>query len=389
MKKENENLLELIQRRAVAIYSIEGLKEKLESGKKLTIKFGADPSRPDLHLGHTVPLRILKAFQDAGHEVVFLIGDYTAMIGDPSGKSKTRPSLTREETAENGRTYMEQVGKVLDLSKNVRVEYNSKWFEKMSFEEVLKLSSKYTVARLLERDDFANRYNANKPIGVHEFMYPLMQGYDSVMLNSDIEIGGTDQTFNVLVGRELQRDYNQTPQEVITFPLLLGLDGVEKMSKSLGNYIGISDPADLMFEKCMRVPDNMLKDYFALTTDYDIALAEKLMKEDIMQAHIVYATEIVTMYHSKEDAEKALARYKEVAKGGIPENILEVNVEKENPTLIDCLMASKLCNSTSEARRLIQQNGVKVNGEIINEFNKIVEKGSVIQKGKNKFVKIV
>ena len=388
MNKKNEQLLEIIKRHAVAIYSVEGLTERLEKGEKLRIKFGADPSRPDLHLGHTVPLRILKAFQEAGHEVIFLIGDYTAMIGDPSGKSKTRPSLTKEETTKNGQTYMEQVGKVLDLSKNIKVEYNSNWFAKMDFEEILKLCSKYTVARLLERDDFANRFNTNKPISVHELLYPLMQGYDSVKLNSDVEIGGTDQTFNVLVGRELQRDFGQTPQEVITFPLLPGLDGVEKMSKSLGNYIGINDSADEMFEKCMKVPDTLLQTYFTLTTDYDLDSAMKLISEDVVNAHVVYGKEIVKMYHSAEEAESAYERYKKVAKGGIPTELEEINPNKENPTLIDCLMASKLCSSTSEARRLIAQNGVKINGKVETNINRVVESGAVIQKGKNKFVKI-
>lgn len=389
MNKKNEQLLEIIKRHAVAIYSVEGLTERLEKGEKLRIKFGADPSRPDLHLGHTVPLRILKAFQEAGHEVVFLIGDYTAMIGDPSGKSKTRPSLTKEETTKNGKTYMEQVGKVLDLSKNIKVEYNSNWFAKMDFEEILKLCSKYTVARLLERDDFANRFNSNKPISVHELLYPLMQGYDSVKLHADVEIGGTDQTFNVLVGRELQRDFDQTPQEVITFPLLPGLDGVEKMSKSLGNYIGINDCADEMFEKCMKVPDTLLQTYFTLTTDFDLDTAIKLINEDVVNAHVVYGKEIVKMYHSESEAESAYERYKKVAKGGIPTDLEEVNPGKENPTLIDSLMAGKLCNSTSEARRLIAQNGVKVNGAVETNINRVVESGAVIQKGKNKFVKIV
>jgi len=389
MNKKNEQLLEIIKRHAVAIYSVEGLTERLEKGEKLRIKFGADPSRPDLHLGHTVPLRILKAFQEAGHEVVFLIGDYTAMIGDPSGKSKTRPSLTKEETTKNGQTYMEQVGKVLDLTKNIKVEYNSNWFAKMDFEEILKLCSKYTVARLLERDDFANRFNNNKPISVHELLYPLMQGYDSVKLHADVEIGGTDQTFNVLVGRELQRDFDQTPQEVVTFPLLPGLDGVEKMSKSLGNYIGINDSADEMFEKCMKVPDTLLQTYFTLTTDFDLDTAIKLIGEDVVNAHVVYGKEIVKMYHSFEDAESAYERYKKVAKGGIPTDLEEVNPGKENPTLIDCLMAGKLCNSTSEARRLIAQNGVKVNGAVETNIGRVVESGAVIQKGKNKFIKVV
>ena len=385
-----DELLEKIKRVATHIYSIEDLEEKIKSGKKLRIKFGADPSRPDLHLGHTVPLRVLKAFQDAGHEVVFLIGDFTAMIGDPSGRSKTRPSLSFEETRKNSETYINQVVKILDIDK-IKVVYNSEWLSKMSFEDVLKLGAKYTVARLLERDDFAKRLAEQKPIGVHEMFYPLMQGYDSVALNCDIEIGGTDQTFNVLVGRELQRDYNQTPQTVITFPLLVGLDGVEKMSKSLGNYIGISEDAETMFEKAMKIQDGVLETYFELTTDYDLDKAKDLIKNDIIEAHVEYAKTIVEMYHSKEDAVRAYERYKQVASGGVPTNVEEIKIGKDKATLIDCIMASGLCKSTSEARRLIQGNGVKVNGAICTNFNEELDltKETIIQKGKNKFFKAV
>ena len=385
-----DELLEKIKRVATHIYSIEDLEEKIKSGKKLRIKFGADPSRPDLHLGHTVPLRVLKAFQDAGHEVVFLIGDFTAMIGDPSGKSKTRPSLSFEETRKNSETYINQVVKILDIDK-IKVVYNSEWLSKMSFEDVLKLGAKYTVARLLERDDFAKRLAEQKPIGVHEMFYPLMQGYDSVALNCDIEIGGTDQTFNVLVGRELQRDYNQTPQTVITFPLLVGLDGIEKMSKSLGNYIGISEDAETMFEKAMKIQDGVLETYFELTTDYDLDKAKDLIKNDIIEAHVEYAKTIVEMYHSKEDAVRAYERYKQVASGGVPTNVEEIKIGKDKATLIDCIMASGLCKSTSEARRLIQGNGVKVNGAICTNFNEELDltKETIIQKGKNKFFKAV
>ncbi len=388
MTPENKNLLEILKRNAVAIYSLETLTEKLESGKKLVIKLGADPSRPDLHLGHTVPLRILEAFQNAGHEIVFLIGDFTAIVGDPSGKNKTRPSLTFEETRANSQSYFEQVGKILDVSKT-KVRYNSEWLEGMNFESILKLTSKYTLARLLERDDFAKRYAENKPIGMHELLYPLMQGYDSVALGCDIEIGGTDQTFNLLVGRELQKDYDQTPQEVITFPLLIGLDGVNKMSKSLDNYIAINDSAEVMFEKCMKVPDNLLKHYFTLTTKMDLDEVEKLIEEDIINAHFVYGKNIVTQYHGKGSVISAYDRYKEVAKGNIPDSIKEVKVEKDAPTIIDCLLASNFANSSSEARRLIKQSGVKINGAICTDYNKVVSIGSVISKGKNNFTKIV
>ena len=246
-----EEKIELIIRRGVQIFNEDSLREKLNSGKKLIIKFGADPSKPDLHLGHTVALRLLKDLQDLGHEIVFVIGDFTAMIGDPSGRSKKRPALTFEETRKNGETYFRQVAKILD-PKKIRITYNSEWLAKMTFEDVVKLTGKYTVARILERDDFANRFKNNVPIGIHEFLYPLMQGYDSVALNADVEIGGTDQTFNLLVGRELQKDYGQESQDVMVLPLLVGLDGKEKMSKSLGNYIGIDEPANVMYEKAMK-----------------------------------------------------------------------------------------------------------------------------------------
>ena len=292
MKKEEK--IELIMRRAVQVFNEDSLRKKLNSGKKLIVKFGADPSRPDLHLGHTVALRMLKDFQDLGHEIVFLIGDFTAMIGDPSGRSKTRPALTFEETRKSGETYFQQVIKVLDPEKT-RIVYNSEWLSKMNFADVLSLTGKYTVARILERDDFSNRFQNNIPIGIHEFMYPLMQGYDSVALKADIEIGGTDQTFNLLVGRELQKDYGQEPQDVIVLPLLVGLDGKEKMSKSLGNYIAINEPATTMYEKAMRIPDDCLLEYFKLTTDIALEEAEKLIKKDVILAHKKYAEEIVKM----------------------------------------------------------------------------------------------
>src|SRR5574344_2382800 len=312
--------LEIIKRKSVDIFSEEDLEKKLNSGKKLVVKFGADPSRPDLHIGHSVPLRVLKQFQDLGHDVVFVIGDFTAMIGDPSGKSKTRPALSFEQTRENGKSYFEQVSKILD-PKKIRIVYNSEWLQKMNFEDVIKLTSKYTVARILERDDFQNRYVNNIPIGVHEFLYPLMQGYDSVALHADIEIGGTDQTFNLLVGRELQRDYGQEPQDVMVLPLLVGLDGKEKMSKSLGNYIGISEEANIMYEKAMKIPDDVLLDYFKLTTDIDLDMAKKLIEKDVIEAHKIYAKEIITMYHGEQYLKAAEDRYKTVASGGIPENV--------------------------------------------------------------------
>lgn len=394
----NKEQIDLILRRTVEVHNEKELIEKLNSGKKLVVKFGADPSRPDLHLGHTVPLRALKILQELGHEIVFVIGDFTAMIGDPSGKSKTRPSLSFEETRQNGETYFKQVAKILDPNK-IKIVYNSEWLSKMSFEDVIKLTSKYTVARILERDDFKNRFNNNIPIGIHEFLYPLMQGYDSVALHADIEIGGTDQTFNLLVGRELQRDYGQTPQDVMCFPLLVGLDGKEKMSKSLGNYIGVDEEPSVMYEKAMRIPDEVLLDYFKLTTDLDLNVVFEAINKDVFEAHKLYAKEIIKMYHGEEFIEEAEKRYNTVARGGIPENIEEVSIDKstieEGILLTDLLLLAHMVPSKSEGRRIIEQNGISLNGNKENDVAKTItltdfeNNELVIQKGKKQFKKIV
>ena len=394
---KNEKI-ELILRKGVQIFNEDSLRKKLESNKKLIVKFGADPSRPDLHLGHTVSLRLLKDLQDLGHEIVFVIGDFTAMIGDPSGRSKTRPSLTFEETRKSGETYFKQVTKILD-PKKTRIVYNSEWLGKMTFEDVIKLTGKYTVARILERDDFNNRFTNNVPIGIHEFLYPLMQGYDSVALNADIEIGGTDQTFNLLVGRELQRDYGQEPQDVMVLPLLVGLDGKEKMSKSLGNYIGIDESPEVMYEKAMKIPDDILFEYFKLTTDIDLKTAENLIKEDIVNAHKEYAKEIIRLYHGEQFIKQAEDRYNSVASGGIPQNIEKFELSKklleDGILLTDLLTMSKIVPSKSEGRRMIEQNGISLNGKKENDVNKKIlisdfkENNLVIQKGKKQFIMIV
>ena len=393
-----EEKIELILRRGVQIFNEDSLREKLKSCKKMIVKFGADPSRPDLHLGHTVSLKLLKDLQDLGHEIVFVIGDFTAMIGDPSGKSKTRPSLTFEETRKSGETYFNQVTKILD-PKKTKIVYNSEWLGKMSFEDVIKLTGKYTVARILERDDFSNRFNNNIPIGIHEFLYPLMQGYDSVALNADIEIGGTDQTFNLLVGRELQRDYGQEAQDVMVLPLLVGLDGKEKMSKSLGNYIGIDETPEIMFEKAMRIPDDILFDYFKLTADIDLKDAKELMDKDIIEAHKQYAREIIKMYHGEEFIASAEERYKTVAGGGVPENVeiyeLDKNTLENGIGLTDLLMISGLVPSKSEGRRMIEQNGISLNGKKEKDVSKTITSDDfkdnelIIQKGKKQFKKII
>ena len=392
MKKEEQ--INNIIRKAVQIFNEDTLREKLKSDKKLIVKFGADPSRPDLHLGHTVPLRVLKMLQDMGHEIVFVIGDFTAMIGDPSGKSKTRPQLTFEETRKSGETYFKQVTKILDKDKT-KIVYNSEWLNKMNFKDVLELTGKYTVARLLERDDFSNRFNNKIPIGVHEFMYPLMQGYDSVALKADIEIGGTDQTFNLLVGRELQRDYGQTPQDVIVFPLLVGLDGKEKMSKSLDNYIGIDESPAVMFEKSMRITDNCLEEYFKLTTDISDQEYKNIINKDIFEAHKVFAREIITMYHGKEFIEEAEAKYNAKANKTITDDIDTIKLDSTLPLpILDLLQKINIISSKSEGRRLIEQGGIKINQVKEDNPDKIITENDfkegflIIQKGKKVFIKV-
>ncbi|MDD4542995.1 MAG: tyrosine--tRNA ligase [Clostridia bacterium] len=384
---KNEKVMEILMRNAVNVFSEEGLRKKLESGKPLKVKFGADPSRPDLHLGHTVPLRMLKVLQEAGHQIIFVIGDFTGMIGDPSGKSKTRNSLSFEETRKNGQTYFEQVAKVLD-PKKTQIVYNSEWLGKMDFADVLKLTGKYTLARIMERDDFSSRYSNNQPIGIHELLYPLIQGYDSVAINADIEIGGTDQTFNLLVGRELQKDYGQEPQEVITFPLIAGLDGIEKMSKSLDNYIGINESAETIFEKCMKIPDNLLNDYFRLTTDIPEEQFSAVVNEDIREGHMVYARKIIEMYHGKDFIKPAEDRYISIACKKIPHEMKVMEIDEDKIQIIDLLRLTGYAKSNSEARRLIEGNAIKIDGDIINDINYAICNDSVICRGKSKFVRI-
>ena len=383
------NELELIKRKAVQIFSKEDLDKKLNSGRKLTIKLGADPSRPDLHIGHSVVLRVLKSFQNMGHEVVFVVGDFTGMIGDPSGKSKTRPALTFEETRKSAKTYFEQATKILDKNKT-RIVFNSEWLSKMNFEDVIKLTSKYTVARIMERDDFKNRFENNLPLSIHELLYPLMQGYDSVHLKADIEIGGTDQTFNLLVGRELQRDYGQESQVVMTFPLLVGLDGKEKMSKSLDNYIGLADTAFEKFEKSMKIPDNVLRQYFELATDLPNDEIDKIMSGDVREAHIIFAKELIKMYDDINEFESVKERYMNIAKGNIPNNIEQIQISENEINICDLLFRIGLASSKSEAKRMISGNGVKINGKSITDIGKtiIIDDEIVVQFGKNKFKKV-
>ena len=382
--------LEIIKRKAVQIFSEEDLERKINSGKKLTIKLGADPSRPDLHIGHSVVLRVLKQFQEMGHEVVFVVGDFTGMIGDPSGKSKTRPSLTFEQTRKSAETYLEQATKILDKNKT-RIAFNSEWLSKMNFEDVINLTSKYTVARIMERNDFKNRFENNLPLSIHELLYPLMQGYDSIALNADIEIGGTDQTFNLIVGRELQKDYGQESQVVMTFPLLVGLDGKEKMSKSLDNYIGIADSPFEKFEKSMKIPDNVLRQYFELATDLQMDEIEEIMSKDIREAHMLFAKELLKMYDDVNEFEELKQRYMNIAKGTIPDDIEEVSILEESINICDLLVKVNFANSKSEAKRMIQGNGVKINSKGITNINELIDLKDeiVIQFGKNRFKRVI
>ena len=374
---------------ASAIYNREELETALASGQKLTVKLGADPSRPDLHLGHTVVLRQLAALQKLGHDIVFIIGDFTAMIGDPSGRSKTRPPLTFEETQANSASYFEQVTRILDPERT-RIEYNSRWLGQMNFSQVLALAGKTTLARILERDDFSNRYAQNAPIGLHELLYPLMQAYDSVAIQADIEVGGTDQTFNLLMGRELQRDHGQKPQIVITFPLLVGLDGQEKMSKSLDNYIGISEEAPIMFEKCMKVPDSVLEDYFTLTCDIPRSLWEPLLASDKTAAHYLYAHTITAMYWDENAASEAESRYRAVAAGGLPETMASLQLPAKPISLIALVREAGFSLSNSEARRLITSGAIRINRIQQTNIDLVLEGSGelVLSRGKNRFVKV-
>ena len=385
---KNEEVMEILMRNAVNVFSEEGLRKKLESGKALKVKFGADPSRPDLHLGHTVPLRMLKVLQEAGHEIIFVIGDFTGMIGDPSGKTRTRNALSFEETRKNGQTYFEQVAKILD-PKKTQIVYNSEWLGKMDFADVLSLAGKYTLARIMERDDFSSRYSNSQPIGIHELLYPLIQGYDSVAINADIEVGGTDQTFNLLVGRELQKDYGQEPQEVITFPLIAGLDGVEKMSKSLDNYIGIDESAEVIFEKCMKIPDVLLDNYFRLTTDIPKEEYITVVNEDIREGHMIYARKIIEMYHGKEFIKPAEDRYVSIASNTIPDNIQILHIYEEEDNIINVLIKTGLASSNSESRRLISGGGIKIDGVTVSDFYLRLKGTHVISRGKNRFIKVI
>ena len=361
--------------------------------KPLRIKLGLDPTAPDIHLGHTVVLNKLRQLQDLGHTVIFLIGDFTSMIGDPSGRNSTRPPLTPEEIAVNAKTYYQQASIILDPSKT-EVRYNSEWCDALGARGMITLAAKYTVARMLERDDFTKRYRGGVPISVHEFLYPLMQGYDSVALQSDLELGGTDQKFNLLVGRELQKEYDQEPQCILTMPLLVGLDGVEKMSKSKGNYIGINEPANEMFGKVMSISDELMWSYFTLLSFRPMAEID-LMKQEVAAGRnprdckVLLGQEIVERFHSQQAAIKALEDFNHRAKGGIPDDIPELELTGAPLGIAALLKAANLVPSTSEANRNIEQHGVRIDGAVVSDKALKVEPGTyVIQVGKRRFAKV-
>lgn len=395
-----EEKIKIILKGVDTIIDEKELKEKLikaeKENRQLVVKLGLDPSAPDIHLGHTVVLRKMKQIQDLGHKVVIIIGDFTGKIGDPTGKSKTRVALTTEQVLENAKTYQKQIFKVLDPEKT-EVRFNSEWLSKLNFEDVVKLASTITVARMLEREDFKNRYQNNIPISVHEFFYPLMQGYDSVAIKADIELGGTDQRFNLLMGRSLQKEFNQESQVVIMMPIIEGLDGVNKMSKSLGNYIGVDEEAGVMYQKAMEIPDELIIKYYNLVTDVHPDVVSKIeteLKEDLRNPRDIkmeLAKEIVTLYHGEEKANLAEERFKSVfQKGQIPSDILTVEASKEDFDLAKIIVDNKLVPSKSELRRLAKQGGVKLNQKKIEDLSQInITDEIVVQIGKKKFIKII
>ena len=386
--------LEVISRGTEEIIKVEDLQKKLESGKTLKVKVGFDPTAPDLHIGHTVIINKMRQFQDLGHEVTFLIGDFTGMIGDPTGKSATRKPLTREDVMANAETYATQVFKVLDRQKT-KIRFNSEWMTELGSEGMIRLAAKYTVARMLERDDFENRYRTGQPIGVHEFLYPLAQGYDSVMLEADVEMGGTDQKFNLLVGRQLQQQYGQEPQVIITLPLLEGLDGVQKMSKSLNNYVGITESPDEMFGKLMSISDEMMWRYFDLLSfksNEELASYRQRVKdgENPRDIKFLLCEEIVERFHDREAAVRARETFIARFRGGaMPEDIPEKSLETggEGIGIAAALTQCGLTSSNSEAFRMLKQGAVRIDGESISDRSLQLAPGfkGILQVGKRKF----
>jgi tyrosyl-tRNA synthetase len=396
MKAVDEQIL-AIKRGAEEILVEDELRDKLTSGRPLRVKAGFDPTAPDLHLGHTVLINKMRQFQDLGHEVIFLIGDFTGMIGDPSGRNATRPALTAEEVEHNADTYKSQIFRILDEAKT-RVEFNSRWMNKLDAAGLIELAAKHTVARMLERDDFNERYKSEQPISIHEFLYPLVQGFDSVALEADVELGGTDQKFNLLVGRQIQQAYGQPSQVVLTMPLLEGLDGVNKMSKSLGNYVGITDEPDDMFGKLMSVSDDLMWRYFELLSFRPLGEIEELRSQvgagaNPRDAKFELASEIVSRFHSPETADKAknsfISRFKD---GAMPDHIEEVTVQATggNIGVAHLLRQAQLVSSTSEAFRMIKQGAVRIDGERISNRALEIPAGTthIYQVGKRRFARV-
>jgi tyrosyl-tRNA synthetase len=389
--------LDLIRRGADELIVEEDLRRKLARGKPLRVKAGFDPTAPDLHLGHTVVLNKMRQFQDLGHHVMFLIGDFTGMIGDPSGRNVTRPPLTPEQIAKNAETYKEQVFKILRPEKT-EILFNSTWCSQLGAAGIVQLAGTYTVARMLERDDFAKRFADGRPISIHEFLYPLMQGYDSVAMKADVELGGTDQKFNLLVGRELQKHFQQEPQVILTMPLLEGLDGVNKMSKSLGNYVGVDDAPSEMFGKLMSVSDELMWRYIELLSFAPIATVAAWKREveaggNPREVKVRFAQEIVERFHDRSAAEAALEDFESRFRhGGVPEDLAEQSIESpaEGLPIVQVLKSSGVCPSTSEAHRMIEQGGVRVNGEKVSDKSLRLPAGAtyVLQVGKRKFAKV-
>ena len=389
--------IELISRGVEEVLIEEELKKKLDSGKRLNIKAGFDPTAPDLHLGHTVLINKLRQFQTLGHQIIFLIGDFTGMIGDPSGKSATRPPLSTREVKENAKTYQEQIFKILDPDLT-KVVFNSSWMDKMDAADLIRLASHHTVARMLERDDFDKRYKSNQPISIHEFLYPLIQGYDSIELDADVELGGTDQKFNLLVGRQLQEVHGKSPQVVITMPILEGLDGSQKMSKSLGNYIGIDEPAKEMFGKIMSISDTLMWRYFELLSFKDLGEIEQYKKQvetgtNPRDIKFDLAEEIITRFHNSKSAQDAKNDFvKRFSNNAIPDVIdeIEIKVSDKGVVFANLLKEIKLVSSTSDAHRMIKQAAVKIDGERVDDGKQILREGfsGVIQIGKRKFARV-
>ena len=401
--KTVDEQLQIIRRGAIEIIPEEELIKKLEKSfknkKPLNIKLGCDPTRPDLHLGHSVVLRKLAQFQSLGHQAILIIGDFTAMIGDPSGKNSTRPPLSAEQAKENAKSYWEQASKILD-SEKTKIVYNSSWLGKMNFEEVIKLASKYTVARMIERDDFTKRYKSGVPISLHEFMYPLAQAMDSVAIESDVELGGTDQKFNLLVGRDIQREYGKEPQVILTMPLLVGTDGTEKMSKSYDNYIGIDESPKEIFGKALSIPDNLIYNYFELVTninDNELSEIKTSLEDKNTNPRDIkrkLARTIVQMYHSESAAAMAQEEFDNIfIKKGIPDDIPEFKFKNDinEIGLIDLIVKVNFASSNGEARRLITQGGVSISGNKITDFRESIQldKDQILKVGKRKFIKLL